>query len=322
MYIRSRKIKGFLLISVLTFLVLEGASHMSRNLSSNANIKESNTRPSVVNNELYKKIQMYGEQHMIEAIDAKIDRVWKAIPGYNGKKVNVEASYKKMAKVGRFDVSKIVYMETPPRIHLGDLEAEPIYRGNPQKPMVAPLINVAWGNEYISKILETLYVHKLKVTFFFDGSWVKKNPELAKLIKEAGHEAGNHAYSHPDLSRCSKEQTIEELKKTNDIIEEILGIKPIWFAPPSGSFNKNTVQIAHQLNMKTILWTVDTIDWKNPESYGMVEKVVGSIENGSMILMHPTKATAEGLDSMIKKIKEKGYKLGTVSELLDEKRID
>ena len=74
--------------------------------------------------------------------------------------------------------------------------------------------------------------------------------------------------------------------------------------------------------MKTILWTVDTIDWRNPETWGMVKRVVEEVENGSMILMHPTKPTAEGLNTMIANIKEKGYKLGTVSDLMDEKRID
>lgn len=272
--------------------------------------------------ELYKKIQTFNEQHKIEPIDAKIDSVWKAIPGYNGLEVNIEASYKKMKKNGRFDESKIVYKEVPPSIHLEDLNSEPIYRGNPQKPMVAFLINVAWGNEYIPGILKVLKEHKTKATFFLDGSWTKKNPDLAKMIKEAGHEIGNHAYSHPDLQQRSMAETTEELKKTNDVIEETLGIKPKWFAPPSGSFNKTTIQVADQLNMKTILWTVDTVDWRKPATSEMVSRIVSKVENGSMVLMHPTKPTAEGMEAMITGIKEKGHKLGTVSELMSEKRID
>ena len=85
-----------------------------------------------------------------------------------------------------------------------DLDPQPIYRGNPEKPMVALLINVAWGNEYIPKILKTLNDHEAKATFFLDGSWGKKNPDLALMIYEEGHEIGNHAYSHPDLKQRSK----------------------------------------------------------------------------------------------------------------------
>ena len=272
--------------------------------------------------DLYKEIQAHSDQDKIEPIDAKVDRVWKAIPGYNGRVVDIEASYSKMKAAGEFDKNKIVYKEVPPNVHLEDLNPEPIYRGNPQKPMITFLINVAWGNEYIPEILKTLESHQIQATFFFDGSWVKKNPDLAKMIKEANHEIGNHAYSHPDLKQRSRAETMEELKRTNDIIEETLAIKPKWFAPPSGSFNSTTIQVADQLGMRTILWTVDTVDWKKPETSEMVGRVVSKVENGSMILMHPTKPTAEGLNVMIMDIKKKGYQLGTVSDLMSEKRID
>ncbi|CAI9394367.1 polysaccharide deacetylase family protein [Heyndrickxia sporothermodurans] len=189
------------------------------------------------NDELYKEIKVYREEHKIEPIDAKVDRVWKAIPGYNGLDVDIESSYKKMKSDGNFHKNKVVYKEKPPNVHLENLAPIPIYKGNPEKPMVALLINVAWGNEYIPTILTTLKESKVKATFFFDGSWVKKNPDLAKMIYREGHEIGNHAYSHLDLKKRSKSDTIQELEKTNALIEETIGIKPKWFAPPSGLTN-------------------------------------------------------------------------------------
>lgn len=313
----------FILISILFVLlpwivtnpykVMSKESHNGSNFTTLSEVNE--------NSDLYKKIQTYSDQHKIEPIDAKIDAIWKAIPGYNGQIVNIEASYKKMKAHGEFDESKIVYKEIPPKIHLDDLAPEPIYKGNPQKPMVAFLINVAWGNEYIPGMLEVLNKHQTKATFFLDGSWVKKNPELAKRIKEAGHEIGNHAYSHPDLQQRSMAETTEELKKTNDVIKQTLGVKPKWFAPPSGSFNSTTIQVANQLDMKTVLWTVDTVDWNKPAASEMVKRVISKVGNGSMVLMHPTKPTAEGLKTMITEIKAKGYKLGTVSELMSEERV-
>ncbi len=272
--------------------------------------------------DLIKKISAYNDQHKIEPIDAKIDRVWKAIPGYNGLKVDIEASYKNMKPSTDIDTNKIIFIETSPKVHLNDLEPSPIYRGNPEKPMVALLINVAWGNEYIPGILKTLKDHQVKATFFFDGSWVKNNPDLATMISLEGHEIGNHAYSHPDLKLRSRAETVTELKKTNDVIEETLGIKPIWFAPPSGSFNQETILVANELGMKTILWTVDTVDWRKPATSEMVKRVVAGVSNGSMVLMHPTKAVFEGLETMIIEIKGKGYRLGTVSDLMSEKRIE
>ncbi|MBO0602682.1 polysaccharide deacetylase family protein [Sporosarcina sp. E16_3] len=272
--------------------------------------------------DLIKKISAYNDQHEIEPIDANIDRVWKAIPGYNGLKVDIEASYKNMKPSTDIDTNKIIFIETSPKVHLNDLEPSPIYRGNSEKSMVALLINVAWGNEYIPGILKTLKDHQVKATFFFDGSWVKNNPDLATMISLEGHEIGNHAYSHPDLKLRSRAETVTELKKTNDVIEETLGIKPIWFAPPSGSFNQETILVANELGMKTILWTVDTVDWRKPATSEMVKRVVAGVSNGSMVLMHPTKAVFEGLETMIIEIKGNGYRLGTVSDLMSEKRID
>ncbi len=320
---KRKHLSHLLLFSSLLVLILGLSINPDKAMSFGSNVKGNiTTSAEIKKGDLYRKIQIYSDQQKVEPIDAKIDRVWKAIPGYNGLGINIEASYKKMKANGEFDKNKIVYEEIPPNIHLEDLESEPIYRGNPQKPMVAFLINVAWGNEYIPEILKVLNEHQTKATFFFDGSWVKKNPDLAKMIKEAGHEIGNHAYSHPDLKQRSVAQTKEELKKTNDVIKATLGITPIWFAPPSGSFNEATIQVADQLDMKTILWTVDTVDWRKPATSEMVRRVVSKVENGSMVLMHPTKPTAEGMERMITDIKAKGLQLGTVSDLLSEKRVN
>ncbi|WP_449623190.1 polysaccharide deacetylase family protein [Robertmurraya sp. Marseille-Q9965] len=320
----KRKYTTYLIsFSIMLVLTLGISTNPYKVMSQGSNFKSENITSIEINkDDLYKKIQEYRNQHKIKPIDAKVDRVWKAIPGYNGLDVNIEASYQKMKSTGDFDKNKVVYKEIPPNIHLDNLRPEPIYRGNPQKPMVVLLINVAWGNEYIPEILKILNNHQTKATFFFDGSWVNKNPDLAKSIKEEGHEIGNHAYSHPDLKKRSVYETTEELKKTNDVIKKTLEITPRWFAPPSGSFNHATVNVADQLGMKTILWTVDTVDWKKPLPSEMVQRVVSKVENGSMVLMHPTKPVAEGLDSMITNIKAKGYQLGTVSDLISEKRID
>jgi peptidoglycan-N-acetylglucosamine deacetylase len=270
---------------------------------------------------LVDEIRTYAKKNNAEPIDAKLDRIWKAIPGYNGLTVDVEESYLAMWENSKFDTKKLVYKEVSPKIHLTDLPPSPIYRGNPEKPMVTLLINVAWGNEFIPQILKTLDEHKVKATFFFDGSWVKKNPDLAKQIYNKNHEIGNHAYSHPDLKHKSPKETEIELKKTNDVIEETLGVKPIWFAPPSGSFKQETITVARDLGMLTILWTADTVDWRNPSTAEMVKRVTSQVENGTMILMHPTRPTAEGLDSMIRDIQEQGYVIGTVSEMMSEERI-
>jgi probable sporulation protein (polysaccharide deacetylase family) len=150
---------------------------------------------------------------------------------------------------------------------------------------------------------------------------VKNNPELAKMIVSAGHEVGNHSYTHPDMKRISAAQTREQLLKTNEVIEAATGKKSIWFAPPSGSYRDETVTIAAEFKMKTVMWTVDTIDWQKPSPDQLINRVTSKISNGSMVLMHPTESTAKSLDTLITLIEEKGLKIGTVSDLMSEERI-
>ena len=308
---------SFTLISLVLLIVLR--SNLTPNEPQSEEVME--TFAESEQGILYSKLQSYAAEHSIPAIDAKIDPIWKAIPGYNGLEVDIELSFKNMGQTNELQKDKVLYMETSPTVHLDDLDPSPIFRGNPEKGMVALLINVAWGNEFIPGILKTLKDNQVLATFFFDGSWVKNNPDLAIMINLEGHEIGNHAYSHPDLQKKSREEVLNELSKTNEVIEDTIGFQPIWFAPPSGSFNQQTIEVADELGMKTILWTVDTVDWKKPATAEMVSRVVSGVENGSMVLMHPTKPVFEGLESMIGEIRAKGYQLGTVSELMSEKRI-
>ncbi|WP_160719952.1 polysaccharide deacetylase family protein [Bacillus sp. USDA818B3_A] len=270
---------------------------------------------------LYQKIEEAAHTYEVSPSDAKIDPVWKAIPGYNGLKVDIDASYKKMKKKGEFAKERLVFIQTKPKVHLDHLPPAPIYKGNPDKPMVTFIINVAWGNEYLSDMLATLKKHHVSTTFFLEGNWTKQNPELAKVIVSAGHEVGNHSYSHPDMSKLSAARTREQIIKTNEIIEAATGQKCVWFAPPSGSYRDETVKIADELNMKTVMWTVDTVDWRKPSPDVLINRVISKIDKGSMVLMHPTESTAKSLDRLITLIEKKNLQIGTVSELMDEERI-
>ncbi|WP_084278927.1 polysaccharide deacetylase family protein [Anoxybacillus tepidamans] len=283
-------------------------------------LREKSIETSQMRDKLYVEIQTKAKQYEVPPRNAVIDRVWKAIPGYNGLKVNVKASYENMKKDGVFDERKLVYQQIPPKIHLDDLPAEAIYRGHPEKPMVALLINVAWGNEYIPKMLDILKKHHVHATFFLEGRWVKNHPDMAKMIVDAGQEVGNHSYSHPDLKTMSNSAIRSELEKTNEVIEATTGVKCKWFAPPSGSYRDDVVKIAHDLKMRTIMWSVDTIDWQKPSPSVIVKRVTSKLHPGAMILMHPTLSTAEALEPLIVSIKQK-YEIGNVSMLLDEKRI-
>lgn len=112
-----------------------------------------------------------------------------------------------------------------------------------------------------------------------------------------------------------------ELRKTNEIIHKELGLVPSLFTHPSGAFDERVVYWAGQEGIYTVLGTIDTQDWKKPNPKDIEEKIRINLKNGTLILMHPTELSLIALSGMIKIIRERGYKLGKVSQLLSTKRV-
>jgi probable sporulation protein (polysaccharide deacetylase family) len=276
--------------------------------------------------ELMRWIASEAASRRIAPIDAYVDPVWKAIPGYNGREVDLAATLKQAKALGMTEVRDPanfpwVYREIPPKKNLDAFPLEPTYKGNPQKPMVALMINVAWGDEYLEPMLETLAKEKVKATFFLDGSWLSKHPDTAKEILRQGHELSNHAYSHPMMSRLSLARQRQEIERTERLLAE-LGVRNRWFAPPSGDYNAATVKAASEYGLRTVLWTLDTIDWKNPPAWSIVTKVSTRVKPGTLILMHPTASTRDALAGIIRAIRKQGYEPGTVADTLSPERVD
>lgn len=276
--------------------------------------------PKAANNDLRLRIETAAAKLNAPPVDAVVDRVWKAIPGYNGLEIDVESTYQN-ALLAPKEPIKLVYRQIEPKVSLNELGAEPIYRGNQAKPMVSLMINVAWGNQYIVPMLDILDEENVKVTFFLDGSWLSKNPELATEMLKRGHEMENHAYTHPNMSTLSRARATVEIEKTQKLLKESLGVTNKWFAPPSGDFDQETVEIASSLGLKTVLWTVDTVDWRNPSPESIVAKITSKAEPGTLVLMHPTASSSKALKAMIRGIKAKGLQLGTVSQTLSAERL-
>src|SRR5699024_5988813 len=100
----------------------------------------------------------------------------------------------------------------------------------------------------------------------------------------------------------------------------ITGKRPKWFAPPSGSFSEHGVDAADNVEMEAIMWTVDTIDWKNADVSVMINRVMDKLHPGATILMHPTSSVSKGLPELIEEVEAKDYKIRTIEKLLSEER--
>ena len=191
------------------------------------------------------------------------------------------------------------------------------YKGIKDDKIVAFVCNVDWGNEFIDDMLYIFNENDINISFFLTGRWAKENPDIVKDIKYHNHEIGNHGNNHLDYSQLSYENNKKEISTANDIIKDIVGIKPVLFGPPSGAYNENTLKAAKDLGMAVILWSVDTIDWRNDSTKELIiERVIKNIENSSIVLMHPTENTVKALPEIIKYLFANNYKIGTISDVI------
>lgn len=177
-----------------------------------------------------------------------------------------------------------------------------------------------------AEILSILRHEDIKATFYLTGKEIEENLEDAKKIVDEGHEIGNHSYSHTRMVLKSPSFIKEEIEKTDDLIRQAGFEGDIHFRPPYG---KKLLFLPYYLSKhdrKTILWNIEPETF--PEIDGDADKisehVVENIEPGSIILLHVMyESREESLKSakkIIASLKEQGYQMTTVSELLKHQK--
>jgi len=195
--------------------------------------------------------------------------------------------------------------------------AAPIhYQGYTGEKVVAFDINVDWGEEYVPQMLDILAQEKINATFFVTGTWAQKHPDLVRKMAEQGHDIANHGHRHLHLSRASDQMINSELTAAEDIIRETTGKKPKLFSPPYGEIDKRVSQIAAARGYQVIMWSLDTIDWQRPSPNTITDRIVKRLHNDAIVLMHPTAPTVKALPSMISELKDQGYQVKKVGEII------
>ena len=193
---------------------------------------------------------------------------------------------------------------------------KPIYNGNRGGKSVSLMFNVYQGTEYIDGIIDTLESHGANATFFIGGIWAEKNGDAVQRIFDSGNELGNHGYLHLDQNKLGIEKNRQEIELCHELIEQLTGYEMTLFAPPGGAFSSATLTAAKELGYKTIMWSKDTIDWRDHDSEIIFSRATKNVAGGDLILMHPTKETLGALDDILTEIENQGFEIVTVSENL------
>lgn len=200
-----------------------------------------------------------------------------------------------------------------------------VYRKETSRKEVALTFD-DWGTDVtITKILDLLDKYHIKASFFLRADGVEKNPNLARAIAEAGHDVGNHTYSHSVLSTLTPAQLQNEVVKAHQIITEAIQEKPAMiFRPPTGEIDADEARIISAAGYHMIAdFNVDPNDWNRSRTADQIVKTITEeTKSGSIILLHMLDDlhTIEALPEAIEKLKSKGYTFVRVSDLLNQGR--
>lgn len=166
-----------------------------------------------------------------------------------------------------------------------------------------------WSRELVD-LLDKLDV---VATFFVLGRNVAYYPNELKYIVSHGHEIGNHSYSHPNFKKISVDMGLDEIQKTQEIIYQTIHQYPRVFRFPYGSVQKEVLKGTH---LRSVLWTADSLDWREFNHKLVVENVEKEIHEDGVILFHDFRYYNEkAITQVVQDLKKEGYVFVTVSEL-------
>lgn len=169
------------------------------------------------------------------------------------------------------------------------------------------------------QVLDILKRHGASATFFVLGDNASRNPSILARAVAEGHEIGNHTYSHIKMTSASAETIRSEISRTAAVIESATGRKAKVMRPPYGATNANIVSnMFNNYGMRSILWNIDTQDWRHPGVGVVVQRAVGGAKPGSIILLHDIhSSTLAAVEGIVTGLQARGYKLVTVSQLIE-----
>ena len=170
-------------------------------------------------------------------------------------------------------------------------------------------------------ILSILEEYSIKATFFMVGENVGYYPTAARAVAEAGHEIGNHTFSHRKFDKLGEEELRCEIFSCEEAIGKVSDTPVRFIRPPEGQMSDSMRKVIGELDYRVILWDVDTRDWAHTAPEAISRHILDTVQAGDIILMHDfigyDSPTPAALRLVIPALLERGFHFVTVGELVE-----
>ena len=196
------------------------------------------------------------------------------------------------------------------------------YARDTDEKVVYLTFDAGYENGCTPAILDALKKHNAPAAFFVVGNYIKTSPELVKRMADEGHIVANHTNHHPDMSKIStKESFLQELTGLEELYLQTTGQSMVkYYRPPQGKYSEDNLRMAKELGYTTFFWSLAYVDWiqdQQPTREEALEKLIGRVHPGAVILLHSTSQTnAAILDELLTQYEQMGYRFGSLDELV------
>lgn len=194
----------------------------------------------------------------------------------------------------------------------------PVCAVDTRRQAVSLTFEVAGDPEAVGRVQETLDACGVRATFFVTGEWAEQYPDCIRMLAASGHEIGCLGKKREDMTELSAASIRSSILGAQKTVRTQAGVEATLFRPPYGRYDEQLLREARRCGCQTVLWSVDSLDWKDYGADAMVRTVTesGSLQKGAVLRFHTDAAdTAAGLEAVIGRLQEQGYELATVSEL-------
>jgi peptidoglycan/xylan/chitin deacetylase (PgdA/CDA1 family) len=199
-----------------------------------------------------------------------------------------------------------------------------IHRIKTKEKVVALSFDDGPNPPYTEQLLKILKDKQVHATFFLIGKQIEAHPKTAKKILAAGFEIGGHSYDWAMLAFKRKSFVISQLDKMDVAFKSIGITNLVLFRPPNGFLSFGQEKILRKRNLTVISASVIAYDWKETDANKIAKTVLKKVRPGSIIALHDgggnRSATLTAIPQIIKALRQKGYKILSVGELISLKK--